>query len=137
MSGPRLLLHFGGENCNPLNCTQRDDLINTIMNLDFQQDGFDSTMSCAQSSSSYSLMCRNKYNDLVAAPSSSNSIETSGLSDQIIWIAILICVFVIVLLILNTMRLVRKVKVYENRERSYKENHENEDQLEIIKIMPQ
>ena len=137
MSGPRLLLHFGGENCNPLNCTQRDDLINTIMNLDFQQDGFDSTMSCAQSSSSYSLMCRNKYNDLVAGPSSSNSIETSGLSDQIIWIAILICVFVIVLLILNTMRLVRKVKVYENRERSYKENHENEDQLEIIKIMPQ
>jgi tetrahydromethanopterin S-methyltransferase subunit E len=136
MPGPRLLLHFGGESCSPLNCTQRDNLINSIINLDFQQDGFDSTMSCAQSSSSYTLMCRNKYNDLVV-PSSSNSIETSGLSDQIIWMAILICVIVIVLLILNTMRLVRKVKKYENRERSYKEDHENENELEIVKILPQ
>ena len=137
MPGPRLLLHFGGANCNPLNCTQRDALINNIMNLDFQQDGFDSTMSCAQSSSSYSLMCRNKYDELVARPSSSNSIETSGLSDQIIWMAMLLCVILIVLLILNTIRLARKVKNYEKREWAYKENQENEDQLEIIKIMPQ
>merc|ERR1712001_145249 len=104
MPGPRLLLHFGGDKCNPLNCTQRDHLINSIMNLDFQQDGFDNDMSCAQSSSSYTLMCRNIYDELVAEPITSNSIETSGVSEQITWMAILICIIAIVLLILNTMR---------------------------------
>ena len=135
MSGPRLLLHFGGEDCNPLNCTQRDDLINRIINLDFQEDGYDSTMSCAQSSSSYTLMCRNKYNDLVSGPTMSSSVATSGLSDQIIWMVILVCVIVIVFLTLNTVRLVKKVKAYEIKE-MWTEDHDSETPMEIIKIMP-
>ena len=102
-----------------------------LINLDFQQDGFDNDMSCAQSSSSYTLMCRNKYDELVAEPASSNSIETSGVSEQITWMAILICIIAIVLLILNTMRLTRKVKEYEIKAMNYKDENDNEDQLEI------
>ena len=133
MPGPRLLLHFGSGNCSPFsNCTQRDDLIGLIRRLEFEQDGSENGMSCAQASGSYTLMCRNFYDNI--AESLSPSMETSGLPEQITWIVIGICVMIIVFLSLYTARLAQKVKYYDQKEAIF-DDEENEIKLEKRQTM--
>lgn len=124
---PRLWLPFGPGDCSPFsNCTQRDELISLITNFHFANDDYDNNMDCSHSSSSYVLLCRSFYN---------NYVETSSLPDQIIWIAILVCVVIIVCLSLNTVRLVKKVRQYENQRNT--ENEHNRNPPELTEMIPQ
>ena len=135
MPGPRLLLHFGSSNCFPLsNCTQSDNLIALIRNIEFEEDGSENGMSCAQASGSYTLMCRNFYDTIATSLSSNSSIETSALPEQVTWILIGLCVLIIVFLLLNTARLARKIKYYEQKEAIF-DDEENEIPLEKNKSM--
>ena len=127
MSGPRLMLHFGrGHSCSPFrNCTQRDNLLQAITNLRFEEDGNHATiMDCAQSSSSYTLLCRNFYNDFV---------ETSSIQDQIIWIVVFVCVVIIVCLSVNTVRIKRKLKQYQKqRDKEISHNESSTEKNEMM-----
>ena len=57
--------------------------------------------------------------------------EMSGVSDQIIWMVILVFAIIIVCLSFNTIRLVKKVRRYENKERKTEEE-QNEIPLERV-----
>ena len=133
MTGPRLRLHFGAGDCSPFaNCTQRNNLLRLVRSLSFEDDGLENSMQCSHSSNSYTLMCRSYYTSM---DQSYNSMEMSGVSDQIIWMVILVFAIIIVCLSFNTIRLVKKVRRYENKERKTEEE-QNEIPLERVKMMP-
>ena len=141
MPGPRLNLPFGPGKCSPLaNCTQRDSLINLITNLDFEDDGFENSMKCAQSTETYVLTCRSFYDNAIrdeSLPDPCSMSETNITSDsteRVIWMVLLLCVLVIVCLSLNTLRLVSKLR----RDQFYeiRNNQESENRVDLFEMSP-
>ena len=118
MPGPRLLLPISSGDCSPfLNCTQRDALINLILNLSFEDDGLDNTMTCAQSNTSYVLLCQNFYEDSIQgqnSPDAATLIQNMNANDWdaygILLIALLICVILIIVLVLTNLTLISKMR---------------------------
>ena len=119
MSGPRLILPLALGDCSPfVNCTQRDALRNHILSLDFEDDGMHSTMTCAQSSSSYVILCQNLYESSVQVqntPDAETLIQKMNANDRddaygILLIALLICVILIVFLVLTNLTLITKIR---------------------------
>ena len=118
MSGPRLILPLALGDCSPfVNCTQRDALRNHILSLDFEDDGMHSTMTCAQSSASYVILCQDFYQNLIQVQTSPNAetlIQTMNGNDRdaygMLLIALLICVILIIVLVLTNLTLITKIR---------------------------
>jgi hypothetical protein len=133
MPGPRLLLPLVRGECSPfVNCTAKDAILNLIINSDLEEDG-GSTMTCAQSSGSYVLMCKNLYENSCQvgnSPDAASLIQNMKANDTdsygVLLIALIVCVILVMALVLSNLMLITKIR------KAQKQSMKNEGDSEML-----
>ena len=141
MTMPRLHVTFSpnNQNCAPFqNCTQRNDLVNLISTLEFTDSNEDINLedeiSCELAQNpKYALLCGDYYEELLSCQDGlQEQFDSGSTKSQILGVVIFICVMAIIGLVLNTVRLRRKLGTFESEEQTQLEC-ETSEECDLIK----